>query len=216
MPRDAGVVRKGEPFRTRSVAPDPLGFRLTPIAPEAPMLRALALVAMTATLPMTSAAIAQETTPADPQPLETAMTFDRLAAILTAVDGDAVVEPGGISLTIASVPVTVIVDQRANRMRVLVPISSAGSLGEDELMRLLQANFDTALDARYAVANGRLWSTFMHPFAELQTEQLISGVAQTVTLAQTYGDTYTSGAIMFGGGDTRELIQELLDLGQEL
>ncbi|MBL4626761.1 MAG: hypothetical protein JKY00_01750 [Roseicyclus sp.] len=180
------------------------------------MLRALALIAMTATLPMTSAAIAQETTPADPQLLETAMTFDRLAAILTAVDGDAVVEPGGISLTIASVPVTVIVDQRANRMRVLVPISSADSLGEDELMRLLQANFDTALDARYAVANGRLWSTFMHPFAELQTEQLISGVAQTVTLAQTYGDTYTSGAIMFGGGDTRELIQELLDLGQEL
>ena len=112
--------------------------------------------------------------------------------------------------------VAVIVDQRANRMRILVPISSADGLSADELLRLLQANFDTALDARYAVANGRLWSTFIHPLAELQGEQLISGLAQTVTLAQTYGDTYTSGAIMFGGGDTRGLMQELLDLGQEL
>jgi hypothetical protein len=50
----------------------------------------------------------------------------------------------------------------------------------------------------------------------LETEQLISGIAQTVTLAQTFGDSYSSGAVMFGGGDTRGLIQELLELGEEL
>lgn len=177
------------------------------------MLRAIALVFLT------SLAIgpvhAQEAIPPQVE-AEGPMTLPRMAAILTAIDDNAVAEPNGITLTVASVPVTVVVDPRANRMRILVPISSIQDLSEADLMRLLQANFDTALDARYAVANGRLWSTFIHPLAELDTDQLISGLAQTVTLAQTYGDTYTSGAIMFGGGDTSGLIQELLELGEEL
>lgn len=185
------------------------------------MLRILALVALAATSPL--ALTAQETSPLptppsgpETEPVEQDMTPQRMAAIMTALDENAIIEPRGISLTVASVPVTVIVDQRANRMRILVPISSVEGLDEGTLLRLMQANFDTALDARYAVANGRLWSTFIHPLAELRGDQLISGLAQTVTLAQTFGDTYTSGAIMFGGGDTRGLIQDLLDLGQEL
>lgn len=175
------------------------------------MLRALAVVALVATVP-SSPLLAQEAV----QPLENNMTLQRMAEIMTAIDPAAVVEPRGITLTVANVPVTVIVDARANRMRILVPISSAEGLGEEDLLRLMQANFDTALDARYAVANGRLWSTFIHPLAELEADQLISGLAQTVTLAQTYGDSYSSGAMMFGGGDTRGLIQELLNLGEEL
>lgn len=181
------------------------------------MLRALALVLLT--VPMGTLAQAQDATPPAEQitpEVEGPMTLPRMAAILTAIDENATVEPRGITLTIASIPVTVVVDPRANRMRVLVPISSAAGLTEEDLMRLMQANFDTALDARYAVANGRLWSTYIHPLAELQTDQLISGLAQTVILAQTYGDTYTSGAIMFGGGDTRSLIEELRQLGEEL
>jgi hypothetical protein len=179
------------------------------------MLRTLALVVFAVTVPL-APALAQGTPPAEVQPAEMGMTVPRMATILSAIDEAAVVEPGGISLTVANVPVTVIVDPRANRMRILVPISSAEGLSPEELMRLLQANFDTALDARYAVANNRLFSTFIHPLAELTDDTLISGLAQTVTLAQTFGDTYSSGAIMFGGGDTRGLMQELLDLGQEL
>ncbi|WP_224813605.1 hypothetical protein [Hasllibacter sp. MH4015] len=177
------------------------------------------------TLALTAAigpALAQTEETPDAQPevpqieVEPPMTMARLGAIMTLIDEAAVVEPGGISLTVANVPVTIIGDPRANRMRILVPISSAAGLTEAEMLRILQANFDTALDARYAVANDRLWSTFIHPLAELTQDQVISGLAQTVTLAQTYGDTYTSGAIMFGGGDTRSLIEELRNLGEEL
>ena len=50
-----------------------------------------------------------------------------------------------------------IADPRADRMRAMVPIRSADALEQDELLRLMQANFDSALDARYAVAQGRLW-----------------------------------------------------------
>jgi hypothetical protein len=150
------------------------------------------------------------------QESEPPMTPQRMAEVFTVLDPEAVIEPNGMSFTIANVPVTVIMDPVADRMRILVPISSAEGLDDGALLRLMQANFDTALDARYAIANNRVWATYIHPLSPLETDQLISGVAQTVTLAQTFGDTYSSGAVMFGGGDTRGLIQELLELGEEL
>lgn len=182
------------------------------------MLRVLAFAVLT-WVPLISLPVAAQNAEPDAAPeiqLEPPMTMVRLAEIMTLIDPEAVVEPGGITLNVNNIPVTIVVDARANRMRILVPISSADGLTEEELMRLMQANFDTALDARYAIANGRLWSVFIHSLQELGQDELISGLAQTVTLAQTYGDTYTSGAIMFGGGDTRSLIEELLNLGQEL
>lgn len=149
-----------------------------------------------------------------------AMTPDRLIAILLRLDPEAGPSGGGIGLTIADVPLVVFMDPVANRMRAVVPIAAAEGLQADDLRRVLQANFDTALDARYAIAQGRLWSTYIHPLAELQPRQLISGLAQTVILAQTYGTAYASGSVAFGAGDSpeifRELMEELLERGQAL
>jgi hypothetical protein len=170
------------------------------------MLRVLSLISLISLMPFDLAA----------QESEPPMTPERMAEIFTVLDPEAVIEANGMSFTVANVPVTVIMDPVADRMRILVPISSAEGLDDGALLRLMQANFDTALDARYAIANNRVWSTFIHPLSPLETEQLISGIAQTVTLAQTFGDSYSSGAVMFGGGDTRGLIQELLELGEEL
>ena len=170
------------------------------------MLRVLSLISLISLMPLGLSA----------QESEPPMTPERMAEIFTVLDPEAVIEANGMSFTVANVPVTVIMDPVADRMRILVPISSAEGLDDGALLRLMQANFDTALDARYAIANNRVWSTFIHPLSPLETEQLISGIAQTVTLAQTFGDSYSSGAVMFGGGDTRGLIQELLELGEEL
>ena len=91
---------------------------------------------------------------------------------------------------------------------------------QNEMQRLMQANFDSALDARYAIARGQVWGVFLHPFAELERDQLISGIAQTVNVAKSYGTLYSSGACQFGGVDSgrwqRELIEELLDRGQDI
>jgi hypothetical protein len=148
------------------------------------------------------------------------MTPDRLVAILLRLDPEAGPRAGGIGLTISDVPVIVFMDPSANRMRAVVPVASAEGLGPDDMRRVLQANFDTALDARYAIAEGRLWSTYIHPLAELQPGQLISGLAQTVILAQTYGTAYASGSVAFGAGDSperfRQLMEELLERGEEL
>ena len=102
----------------------------------------------------------------------------------------------------------------------MVPIRSAETMTPEEMQRVMQANFDSALDARYAVAQGQLWGVFLHPFKELERNQFISGIAQTVNVAKTYGSLYSSGAVQFGGGDSgnlqQELIERLLEQGEEI
>lgn len=161
---------------------------------------------------MCSAAMAQQTeTPeAVPSP-EPPMTIQRLAEIILNIDEDAQLRGSAIEFTVQDIPVIVVADPRADRMRAMVPIRSAEGLKAEELMRLMQANFDTALDARYAVAQGRLWGVFIHPLSPLGQDQFLSALAQTVNVARTYGQTYSGGAQVFGGGDSNGIFQELLD-----
>jgi hypothetical protein len=137
-----------------------------------------------------------------------------------ALDPDAQLSAAAFSLTIDDIPVLIVTDVRANRMRAMVPIRSAETMTSEEMQRVMQANFDSALDARYAVAQGQLWGVFLHPFKELERDQFISGVAQTVNVAKTYGSLYSSGAGQFGAGDSgnlqRELIERLLEQGEEI
>lgn len=164
-------------------------------------------------LPLT--ALAQDTEGTESQPdaqvAEPAMTLKRLFDIAQALDQDATVQGNLVQLTIADVPVLVVADPRADRMRAMVPIRAAEGLEPEELMRLMQANFDTALDARYAVARGRLWGVFIHPLSPLEKDQLLSGLAQTVGVALTYGSSYSGGAVHYGGGDSPGIYKELLD-----
>jgi len=144
----------------------------------------------------------------------------RMAEIVLALDENARPSGNGFEFTIDDVPVLIITDVAANRMRAMVPIASAEGMTPEELRRAMQANFDSALDARYAVARGRLWGVFIHPLRELERDQLISGIAQTVNVAQTYGGLYTSGAAQFGAGDSSglqaQLLQRLLDKGEDI
>ena len=81
--------------------------------------------------------------------------------------------------------------------------------------RMLQANYDAVLDARYAIANDIVWSTFIHPLTSLTEDDFISALAQTVTAAETFGTSYTSGAVVFGGGDSSGIHEDLLEELQE-
>ena len=172
------------------------------------MIRILALIAFV--LPATLQA----------QDAEPHMTLPRMTEIVLALDPDAQVSGAGFSFFIDDIPVLIFTDVGANRMRAMVPIRSAETMTSEEMQRVMQANFDSALDARYAVAQGQLWGVFLHPFRELEREQFISGVAQTVNVAKTYGSLYSSGAGQFGGGDSgnlqRDLIERLLEQGQEI
>ncbi len=145
------------------------------------------------------------------QEAEPHMTQTRMIEIISVLDPDVQPAGGGISFTIQDVPVLIFSDAAMNRMRAMVPIRRVEGMTEEELSRVMQANFDTALDARYAIARGQLWAVFIHPLKELERDQLISGIGQTVNIALTYGTSYHGGAAQFGGGDSIELQQKLLE-----
>ncbi|WP_147127317.1 hypothetical protein [Shimia ponticola] len=158
--------------------------------------------------------------PAAAQQSEPPMDLPRMGEILAALDPEAEFNGRGFELTLSDVPVLIIVDPVADRMRAMVPIRSADGMTPEEMERVMQANFDTALDARYALARGRLWATYIHPLSPLKKDQLISGLGQTVNVALTYGTLYSGGAMSFGGGDSqdiqRQLIEDLLERGQDI
>ena len=148
------------------------------------------------------------------------MTLERMGEIVSALDPDAQSNGRQFLLTIDDVPVLIVTDPIADRMRAMVAIRTTEGMTDKELMRVMQANFDTALDARYAIAQGRLWGVFIHPLSPLEKDQFISGLGQAVNVAKTYGTLFTGGAMSFGGGDSvplqRKLIDDLLKRGEEI
>ena len=151
---------------------------------------------------------------------EEPMTYERLGKIIFALDENAQPRGPGFELSVSGVPIIVVTDPVADRMRAMVPIRRADELTQGDLQRMMQANFDSALDARYAIANGTLWAAFIHPLSPLEKDQFISGLGQTVNIAKTYGTLYSGGAAQYGGGDSgnlqRALIEELLKKGEEI
>ena len=141
-----------------------------------------------------------------------------LDKLIKRLDGQAKAEEGYWEFIIEDRRVFVITDERADRMRIISPIESVEGLGEDQLYRLMQANFDSALDARYSIAKGVVWSAYIHPLSPLSDKEFLIGVGQVVNLVETYGTTYSSGALIFQGGDSqdlqrRKLIDQLLEKG---
>ena len=172
-------------------------------------------------------AFAQETPepPAEPEQSQPSdASIQRAAQLLQAIekiDPNAEFSGNGAQFQVRDTTVIFMFDLNADRMRLMSPVANVVQLDAEELLRLMQANFDSALDARYAIANGVLWSTFIHPLASLQPELFASCLGQTVNLVDTFGTSYSSGAFIFGGGDSEEEQRKLIDelqgaIGEEI
>ena len=150
-------------------------------------------------------------------PTSDSMDNERLENLLRRFDPDLKGETGQWLVTVNEFTAQIITDENANRMRIIIPLLQTEELTQTELYRLLQANFESALDARYAIAQGLVWSTFIHPLSSLTEEELISAMAQTFNAAATYGTTYSSGLFHFRGGDNRgEIFDEIIERGTPL
>ncbi|NNM00171.1 MAG: hypothetical protein HKO62_05430 [Gammaproteobacteria bacterium] len=150
-----------------------------------------------------------------------ALDNDAIGSILERLNVQASGEPGHWRFDYGGATLTIITDARADRMRIVAPVTAGEELSPDLAYRLLQANFDTALDARYALARGVVWSTFIHPLGALTERQLLSGIGQVINLVSSFGTSYSSGELVFGGGDTgqrqrRRLIEELIERGSSI
>lgn len=147
------------------------------------------------------------------------MNNAQLDALIRRIDKTAEGRPGHWKLNIEGHLVVVITDEKADRMRIVSALAKAEDMSLETMQRLMQANFDSTLDARYSIAKGAVWSVFIHPLAALSDAEFLSGMGQVINLGLTYGTTYSSGALIFNGGDTagnlqrRELIDRLLKKG---
>ena len=156
------------------------------------------------------------------EPKSSAMSGEALIDLIQKFDKDAKVQANGTAFKVNERELFLVYDTKANRMRIITPIAQAGLANEDVLIRMMQANYDAVLDVRYALGNNIIWATFIHPLGSLTQEDFISGIAQAVTAAETFGSSYTSGAMVFGGGDSNEIHKDLLEqlekaaLGKEI
>lgn len=97
-------------------------------------------------------------------------------------------------------PVMIITDPGANRMRIISPVVEEKDLQKDHFKIMMEANFDRALDAKYALYDSIVWTVFTHPLEELTSDQFKDAVEQVVKLSETFGSSYTSTDFVFGGG----------------
>ena len=97
-----------------------------------------------------------------------------------------------------------ITDSSANRMRIFTPIIEAKELLPGQKEKMLEANFHSALDAKYSVYQGFVMSVFTHPLKELSESQLTDAMRQVAILANTFGTSYQSTDMIFGGAAESE------------
>lgn len=136
------------------------------------------------------------------------MTQEQMATIIAELSDTYQSGDGGslsnIQFVYNDVAMALVSDAANNRMRIIAPVAEADKLSQEHLLASMVSNFHLALDARYAIGNGVLYSTYIHPLKELTKEQLISAVRQVATLKSTFGTSYTSGELSYGSQSTDE------------
>ena len=125
------------------------------------------------------------------------MCEDKLDELIRQITSDVVGQIGNWQFLIKRRDILVITSVEHNRMRIMSRVTSQDQLSADELARLLEANYASALDAKYALRDQTLWAVFTHPLAELTEEQFLDCVAQVANLANNFGRSYASGNLSF-------------------
>jgi hypothetical protein len=128
---------------------------------------------------------------------EMKMTKDKMQAILKQNEIKFKTNNNSIIFNMNQQQMMIIYDENADRMRIICPIIDLEKVTQEQLNLVLEANFHTALDSRYALSDGVLWSVFVHPLSDLSEELFNSALIQTYTAAMTFGSDYSSGYLSF-------------------
>lgn len=129
------------------------------------------------------------------------MNNEKMEALLLKNSAELKGRLGNWEAYIANRTVYIITDENYNRMRIISPIVEDSELTDEHLKVLLEANFDKALDSKYSIHNGYVWSTFTHPLSELTDDQFVDALQQVVNLVNNFGTSFSSTDIVFGGDE---------------
>ncbi len=135
----------------------------------------------------------------EPVPDRPVMTSQKMVEILIEAADESKALPNMVMLKYKGIELSCIYDEQHDRMRIIVPIAARGDITGEQFEKAMEANFHTALDARYAVNKGILYAAFIHPLSPLTRAQLENALNQTATLAATFGKEYSSGFLVYRG-----------------
>ena len=136
------------------------------------------------------------------------MTLTQLGSIIEKVGDNVESNKSRWSFTINDKPLISIADSTHNRMRIISPIMKVEDLSEELKTASLMANFHTALDIKYAITDGVLWSIFVHPLRELSEKQIIDAISQVYYGNVNFGTSFSSTSLVFPGKRTIEEPEE--------
>lgn len=127
------------------------------------------------------------------------MTNEKLQDIYTSVSDSINGRLGGWQFFIKDISLLSMTDENHNRMRIISPIADSNTLNDELIKAALVANFHTALDVKYAVSDGVLWSVFIHPLKELSEDQIKDAISQVYYANINFGTTFASTSLTFPG-----------------
>ena len=126
------------------------------------------------------------------------MTLERLGEIITESTENVNAQGTYFEFTLAGVSMACVTDPGSDRMRIVAPIIPTSQLTDQQRKAMLEANFHSALDGRYAISNGIVYAAFIHPLSALHEPEVKSALFQVSQLALSFGTTYSSGILSFG------------------
>jgi hypothetical protein len=118
------------------------------------------------------------------------MTSEELVKILVAASDESREARSMVQLKYKGIELLCIYDVKHDRMRIIASVAARGDITTEQFEKAMEANFHTALDARYALNKGILYAAFIHPLSTLTKVQIQSALIQTATLAATFGKQY--------------------------
>jgi hypothetical protein len=133
------------------------------------------------------------------------MTIDELAELLAQTTDEFRQSPTHWQFIHDGIPMACLTDPGYDRMRIIAPITELSELDDATKDAVIEANFHTALDARYGSSNGLLFAAFLHPLSSLEDALARSALDQVASLVHTFGSHFTSGSIEFSSGSEYEV-----------
>ncbi len=118
--------------------------------------------------------------------------------IVKDISQDAEGENGYVEFVFNDVKMYLISDVTHDRMRIISAIAEYKDVTKEQLDAMMVSNFHTAIDARYGVSHGILYSAYIHPLSSLTEKQIKSSLTQVSNLALSFGSEYSSGLLQYG------------------
>ncbi len=126
------------------------------------------------------------------------MNQDIMESVVKDISQDSKGGKGFVEFVFNDVKMFLVSDVAHNRMRIISAITEYKDVTKEQQDAMMVSNFHTALDARYGVSHGILYSAYIHPLSSLSEEQIKSAVTQVANLALSFGSEYSSGLLRYG------------------